>query len=88
MENNFLRRKRLSGDARGAIRIYRDVVFAQNNLDDLEAGKTGLVTVGSSHHIKSEKMIIHFIICNVQYIRPVYNSHLWDLKSGRWIKVP
>jgi hypothetical protein len=55
MENNFLGRKSLSGDARGAVRIYSDVVFAQNNLDDLKAGKAGLVTVGGCYNIKSEK---------------------------------
>jgi hypothetical protein len=55
MENNFLGRKSFSGDARGAVRIYRNVVFAQNNLDDLEAGKAGLVTVSSCYNIKSEK---------------------------------
>jgi hypothetical protein len=55
MENNFLGRKSLSGDARGTVRIYSDVVFAQNNLDDLEAGKTGLVAVGSCYYIKPEK---------------------------------
>jgi hypothetical protein len=64
MENNFLGRKSLSRDARGAVRIYSDVVFAQNNLDDLEAGKTGLVTVSGCYNIKSEKRFI-LIICNV-----------------------